>query len=186
MENGVCNIANGLHARGVETHVACLERAGAFATRIPGGETVHLLRKSSGFSPRAVWNLARLLGRLRPSLLHTHNLGPLIYAGLATLGGRMRRILHGEHSQLAPWELEPRRIHQRSRLYGACRAIHTVSRGQLTELVQLGFPAAKITSLPNGVDTVRFTKGDRLLAKQQFGIPTDAPRRRLGRAIWSI
>ena len=174
MENGVCNLAAGLHARGVETHVACLERSGAFAARIPGGGNVHVLRKGGGFSLRAVWNLARLLGKVRPSVLHTHNLGPLIYAGLATLGGRTRRILHGEHAQLAPWELEPRRLRQRTRLYRGCRAIHTVSRGQLDELVRLGFPSGKITSIPNGVDTARFTSGDRASAKQHAGLPDDA------------
>ena len=174
MENGVCNLAAGLVARGVETHVACLERSGAFAARISGGSNIHLLQKGGGFSLRAAWNLARLLGKLRPSVLHTHNLGPLIYAGLVTLGGRTRRILHGEHAQLAPWELEPRRIRQRTRLYRGCRAIHTVSRGQLVELGGLGFPVEKMTSIPNGVDTARFISGDRALAKQQNGIPQDA------------
>ena len=163
MENGVCNIAAGLLQRGFETHVACLERRGAFADRLPG--KVHVLGKRGGFSPRAVFNLARLLMCLRPPVLHTHNLGPLIYASLATLGGRTCRIIHGEHAQLAPWELEPRRLAQRHRLYRGCRAIHTVSKAQLDELVQRGFPAGKIRSIPNGVDTVRFSPVARTAGK---------------------
>lgn len=174
MENGVCNIAAGLDPLGIETHVACLERCGAFSSRIPGTRRIHLLYKSGGFSLRAAWNLARLLRRMRPSILHTHNLGPLIYAGIATLGGRTAKILHGEHSQLMPWELEPRRIRQRRHLYKACRAIHTVSREQVTELKELGFPASKISSIPNGVDTVRFSPGDRAAARIALGIPQTA------------
>ena len=174
MENGVCNIAAGLLPRGVETHVACLERRGAFAERIPSSSNVHVLGKSGGFSLRAVWNLARLIRRVRPALLHTHNLGPLIYASLATLGGRTCSIVHGEHARLAPWELEPRRIRQRHRLYRACRAIHTVSGGQRDELVRHGFAPATICAIPNGVDTGRFISGNRNKSRDEFGIPMDA------------
>ena len=163
MENGVCNIATGLQPRGFESHVACLERRGTFAERLSGN--VHVLGKRGGFSPRAVFNLARLLLRLRPSVLHTHNLGPLIYASLATLGGRTCRIVHGEHAQLAPWELEPRRLAQRHRLYSGCRAIHTVSKAQFDELIHRGFPTSKIRSIPNGVDTVRFSPVARAAGK---------------------
>ena len=175
MENGVCNIATGLESRGMETHVACLERSGAFSVRIPEPNRIHILHKTVGFSPRAAWNLARLLRRLRPALLHTHNLGPLIYGYLATLGGRTARILHGEHSQLAQWELEPRRIRQRHRLYRACRAIHTVSREQVAELRRIGFPESKICAIPNGVNTERFSPGDRIAARLALKIPVSAP-----------
>jgi glycosyltransferase involved in cell wall biosynthesis len=174
MENGVCNLANGLAARGIETHVACLERPGAFAQRIPVAANVHTLGKKQGFSVRATWNLARLIRRIRPSLLHTHNLGPLIYAGLGTLSGRLCPIIHGEHSQLAPWELTPRRLRQRSRLYGACKAIHTVSEAQKIELLGINFPPEKIRSIPNGVDTERFSPDERGKAKTKLGIPADA------------
>ena len=175
MENGVCNIAAGLETRGIETHVACLERSGAFSARIPGANRIHVLHKAGGFSLRAAWNLMRLLRKLRPAVLHTHNLGPLIYASLATLGGRTARILHGEHSKLAPWELEPRRIRQRQRLYRACRAIHTVSREQVAELASLGFPCSKISAIPNGVDTMRFSPGVREAAALALEIPGGVP-----------
>ncbi|MEK0449975.1 MAG: hypothetical protein RL088_2243 [Verrucomicrobiota bacterium] len=175
MENGVCNIAAGLEARGMETHVACLERSGAFSDRVPGTNRIHVLHKAGGFSLRASWNLARLLRKLRPAVLHTHNLGPLIYASVATVGGRTARILHGEHSQLAPWELEPRRIRQRQRLYRACREIHTVSREQVAELGSLGFPESKIFAIPNGVDTARFSPGSQEKAALALDIPGSAP-----------
>jgi glycosyltransferase involved in cell wall biosynthesis len=174
MENGVCNIAAGLRARGFDIHAACLERPGTFASRFGPGDRLHVLGKGSGFSLRATWNLARLLVRLRPHILHTHNLGPLIYAGLSTLGGRTARVIHGEHAQLAPWELEPRRLKQRHRLYRGCRAIHTVSKGQMDELVARGFSAKKLSSIPNGVDTERFSPKGKAAAKAALEIPQDA------------
>lgn len=174
MENGVCNIARGLAGRGIATHVACLERRGAFAERLPHPDYVHVLGKREGFSPGATWRLWRLLRTVRPAVVHTHNLGPLIYASLATLGGRLRPIVHGEHSQLAPWELEPRRIRQRRKLYRRCRAVHTVSQSQVEELARLGFSHSKLFAIPNGVDTERFCPGDRTAARARLGIPADA------------
>ena len=174
MENGVCNIAHGLAARGVTTHVACLERRGAFADRLPSPENVHVLGKGRGFSLRATWALWRTMRRVRPDALHTHNLGPLIYASLATFGGRTRPIVHGEHSQLAPWELEPRRLHQRRKLYRSCRAIHTVSSGQLEELHRLGFSHPHLAAIPNGVDVDHFSPTGRDAARATFGLPAEA------------
>jgi glycosyltransferase involved in cell wall biosynthesis len=174
MENGVCNIARGLAGRGVITHVACLERRGVFADRLPHPENAHVLGKRSGFSIGAVWRLWRLLRAVRPNIVHTHNLGPLIYGSLATLGGRMRPIVHGEHSQLAPWELEPRRIRQRRKLYRRCRAVHTVSPSQVEELARLGFSHPQLVAIPNGVDTERFCPGHRAEARATLGLPADA------------
>ncbi len=171
MENGVCNIANGLATRGIRSHVACLERPGAFAARLSSPENVHVLGKRGGFSLRAVFRLAKAIRGTSAALLHTHNLGPLIYASLATLGGRTCRIIHGEHALLAPWELQPRRIRQRTRLYRHCRAIHTVSDGQIEELLRLGLRHSCLVAIANGVDTGHFCPGDSAAEKARLKLP---------------
>lgn len=174
MENGVCNIAQSLVPEGIETSVACLERSGPFAARLPRPDRVEILGKKGGFSPKAVFALWRASRRLRPHVIHSHNLGPLLYSALATLWGRTCAILHGEHSQLAPWELEPRRIQQRRRFYRACRAVHTVSHAQREELVRLGFEPNQITAIPNGVDTDRFIPRDSVASRRALGLPEHA------------
>lgn len=174
MENGLTNLARALHPRGIETHVACLERRGAFADRLPRPEQVTILGKGGGFSPAAAWQLAREIRRLRPALLHTHNLGPLIYSALATGFGLSRPLLHGEHSRLTPEELQPRRLRQRRVLYGACRAIHTVSEDMRDELLSLGFAPRRVRAIANGVDLTRFAPGDRAAARARIGVPAEA------------
>ena len=174
MENGVVNMALALENSGFEMHVACLERRGAFADRLPHPERVEVLGKRGGFSPRAVLRLARAIQRLRPDVVHSHNLGALIYTALATGGGRLATVIQGEHSQLTPEELTPRRLRQRHSLYRACRAIHTVAHPMREELLRLGFPAEKISVIPNGVDTTRFAPGDRPAARCSFDLPTHA------------
>ncbi|MEP6667601.1 MAG: glycosyltransferase [Chthoniobacter sp.] len=174
MENGVVNLARGLESRGFETHVACLERRGVFSGRLPASSKVLLLGKSGGFSPGAAWRLARAITQLRPDVIHSHNLGPLIYSGLATAGGRRCPWLQGEHSQLTAEERLPRRLRQRRWLYRGCHTIHTVSTAMREELVACGFPAQKIVAIANGVDTGRFAPGGRIAARAALGVPPDA------------
>ena len=171
MENGVANVARGLSPEEFEIHVCCLERSGSFAQRLPQLENVHVLHKPPGFSPGTIWRLNRLIARLRPDIIHTHNLGPLIYGGLATGFGFLRPLLHGEHHLLQADELTHRRLRQRTVFYRACKKIHTVSGGVREQLLGLGFPAEKIVTLLNGVDYERFQTGDSRAARRQIGVP---------------
>lgn len=174
MENGVVNVANGLNVEEFDVQVCCLNRAGEFAARLRRPESVRVLGKPPGFSWRAALGLARLIAQVRPHVLHTHNLGPLIYGGLASGFGARCVVLHGEHSLLPPDDREPRRLRQRRWFYRACRRIHTVSAGSRDELVGLGFPGEKITVLLNGVDTERFCPASRAEARAKIALPGNA------------
>lgn len=171
MENGVVNLARGL-APEFETHIVCLTRRGEFAERLPA-EQVTALGKADGFAWSAVAQLGWHLLRLRPHLVHTHNLGPLIYAALATAGGRLFPILHGEHSLLTADETAPRKLAQRARLYRACRAVHTVAPIVREQLLSLGLKPRRLEVIPNGVDATRFTPGDRTATRRALGLPED-------------
>ncbi len=174
MENGVINMARALEPRGFQMHVACLARRGGFADRLPHPEHVSVLGKAGGFSLRAVVRLSEIISELKPAVLHSHNLGALIYTSLASGGGRRGALLHGEHSLFTPDELSPRRLRQRRWLYRTCRAIHTVAHPMREELLALGFPARKILVVPNGVDAAHFTPGDRSVARNALGLPAGA------------
>jgi len=174
MENGLVNTTRALTPLGFEIHVACLERRGSFADRLPFPDRVVVLGKREGFSFGATWRLARLIADLRPDIVHSHNLGPLIYSSLATLGGRRAALIQGEHSQLTEEERNPRRLRQRRWLYRGCRTIHTVSDAMRRELITCGFPAAKITAIHNGVDPAHFIPGEKPTARRALGVPVDA------------
>lgn len=175
MENGVVNIARGLPPGRFETHVCCLERTGPFAQRLPQPENVHVLHKPPGFSPRAAWQLNRLIARLQPDIVHSHNVGPLIYSGLGTVLGTNCRLLHGEHFLPQAKELSAKRVWQRRIFYAGCRKVHAVSDGVRLELVKAGVPGRKIVTLLNGVNHERFQPGDKTGARKKIGlVPADA------------
>lgn len=174
MENGVVNVASQLAPRGVRTQVACLRDRGSFADRLPDPASVTLLGKQGGFSLRSVRALSRLIGQQRPAVLHTHNLGPLIYASLATFGGLRVPILHGEHGQIQPQDLTPRRLATRRLLYRCCHTVHTVSGSLLEALRGMKLTSRRMTAITNGVDCERFSPAPaKGAAKGALGIPAE-------------
>lgn len=174
MENGVVNVARGLDPQQFEIHVACLERGGAFVERLPEPNNVYVLNKQPGFSFRTVFALAKLILKIKPDVVHTHNLGPLIYAALATAMGKTRPILHGEHG-FPQSQRTQNSLRQRRMLYGACKRVHAVSRGLADELIQFGMPADKIEVILNGVDTERFAPYALEGARREVGLPEAGP-----------
>lgn len=170
MENGVVNVANRL-APDHDVHVACIDLAGRMATRLGRPDRVHVLGRGEGFSLGATWRLARCLRRVRPHVLHTHNLGPLIYGGLASGFGSRVPVFHGEHAQFDARDLHPRRLRQRRFFYRCAREIHTVSEGQVRELAAHRLGTGKVRAILNGVDTDRFLPGDGAGVRAQLGIP---------------
>ncbi len=175
MENGVVNVANVLHGRGFDIHVCCLAKSGSFAERLPEPGNVHVLGKPEGFSLRTVWRLNRLISRIRPDVIHSHNLGALIYASLATWFGRTGVILHGEHGQPDDGVDGEKRMRQRTRYYRAAKKVHTVSSGLRAWLLERGFDSEQVIAIINGVDTEKFVAGDRAAARAKLGLPNDVP-----------
>jgi len=173
MENGVVNVSRALEQRGFEFHACCLSRAGKFAERFPNPGRVHVLGKTEGFSLRTIRALAACIRGVAPDVIHTHNFGPLIYTALAA-PGRKNRILHGEHAELTPAELAPRRKLLRKFLYHRVARVHAVSPSLRDKLISQGFPAKKIRLVVNGVDCAQFVPGPRGEARAATGLPPEA------------
>lgn len=171
LENGVVNVARRLHGQGFEIHAACLRFRGDFADRMPDQDKVVMLGKGSGFSIGASFRLLRYLLNTQADVIHSHNLGTLIYAIVATFGGLLCPIVHGEHGQLQPDDLKPKRMKQRRWLFRLCRSLHVVSSSVRENLVQLGLcKPAQVIVTPNGVDCDRYSPPDsKAAARQHLG-----------------
>jgi L-malate glycosyltransferase len=155
MEQQLVSLINRLDPERFHFEVCCLRHAGVNAVKLNDSVAVHALKKEEGFQWSTVRQLRTLLSR-RFDLVHTHNLAPLIYAVLATGGGRAAPIFQGEHSQFTPAEFTRKRVWQRRLLYRCTRAVHTVSAGQRDELLRAGAGHRRLVALLNGVDTERF------------------------------
>ena len=159
LENGVVNLINGLDADAFRHAIVALTTAKDFSNRIRRGDVqIHTLEKQAGKDPGVYLRLFRLLRHLRPSIVHTRNLGTIEGAMIARLAG-VPRCIHGEHG----WDIfDPE---GKNRKYRALRRLAspainrfvTVSRELESWLVSaVGIPQRKVQRICNGVDTERF------------------------------
>lgn len=107
--------------------------------------------KAGGFSPRSVWLLVCLVRETGAQIIHSHNLGGLIYAGLAKiiLCGSFR-LVHTQHSfvHLA----DKRRYVWYERLFvRLVDELACVSENTRKTYLELGAAARRTHVIPNGI-----------------------------------
>lgn len=159
-------VANRLSARGFDFHTCCLGEEGELAASMPRPDQVHALRRSDGWSLRTVAGLRHVFGQVAPDVIHTHNIGPLLYAAPAAWWGLRWSILHGEHSRIG-LKVGTRYGWLSRLLYTACRRVHTVSENQLGDLRSLGFVSQRRSlAVVNGVDLELFRPGASSVAEE--------------------
>ncbi len=175
LENGVVNLINRMPAETFRHCVIALTESTSFRERIAKADVaVHSIGKLPGKDPKAYLRLYRLLRKLKPTIVHTRNLGTLECLVVAWLAGTPVRI-HGEHG----WDIyDP---HGTSRKYRFLRRfvdrfVHrfvTVSEELAEWLIEIGIARGKITRICNGVDTERFHPREqaafRHLPAEKFG-----------------
>lgn len=125
--------------------------------------------KRAGFSFPTLISLLKIIFKDQVNIVHTHNIGPLIYAGIARVVSLGRfRIIHSNHS-FTELEAFPRyRIYEKifSKL---CSQIIAVSPEIMETYIKLGVPPEKLSIIPNGVDTnkeISLHRKDKIAVRQ--------------------
>lgn len=159
MENGLVNLVNRLPSHRFRHTIVPLTDTGRIAARIINPQVrIEPLNLRPGPLARALPTLWRTFRRLRPSIVHTRNVGTLEAQVAALLAGVPVRI-HGEHG----WEvhdlvgssvslLRTRRLLRH--FVHAQIALSMPTHAYLRERV--GVPDDRLHSICNGVDTERF------------------------------
>jgi sugar transferase (PEP-CTERM/EpsH1 system associated) len=174
LETLLVDAINRMPAHRYRHAVICLTDYTEFAQRItrPGVELV-ALHKPPGLELGTHKRLFKLLRTMRPSVLHTYNLGTIEYHATALLAGVPVRV-HAEHGRDASDPHGVNRKHNllRRLLVPAIDRYVPVSR-DLQRWLQgvVGIPQAKVELIDNGVDTERF----RPAAGEASNEPWNAP-----------
>lgn len=130
------------------------------------------LNKAPGWQPCLITQLVRLFRRLRPDVVHTHHVGPLIYGGLAARLARVPRLVHTEHDA---WHLEdPRRRRLQRLILALTRPRLVADARHVAEALRNHLRGWEPRVILNGIDTERFTPGDRDEARRNLGLPRQA------------
>ncbi|MFM2085683.1 MAG: hypothetical protein RLZZ237_552 [Pseudomonadota bacterium] len=159
LENGLVNLINHMPPGRYRHAIVCLKSATAFRQRLTAdGVEIISLDKREGKDPAHYLRLYRILRQLRPSLVHTRNLGCIEAQLLACLAGVRLRV-HGEHGR----DIDD--LHGTSHKYRLLRKLMrplvqqfiAVSADLGTWLVDtIGAAPSTVTQIGNGVDSVQF------------------------------
>ena len=157
MELAMCRVVNALQGRGIRGSVACLRGEAVIADRLDPAVEVHCLRSPPN-EPQLPWRLARLIRRLRPTVIHARNWGawPDVAAGRLLLWPPTPLIFsfHG-FGRTGPVPLRRRlafRVLARMTPY-----LVTVSEAAREMMVaEYAWPKGRTVVIPNGVDTELF------------------------------
>jgi glycosyltransferase involved in cell wall biosynthesis len=125
--------------------------------------------KRPGVDPALVLRLGALFRRLGAIGVHTHHVGPLLYAGAAArLAGVARRV-HTEHDA---WHLQDAKRRRLVRFaLAAANPVLVADAPYVAEAVARALSRPPPLVIMNGVDTARFSPGDRLAARRGLGLP---------------
>jgi glycosyltransferase involved in cell wall biosynthesis len=137
----------------------------------PLGDRLYGLDKPPPVNLATVLRLTRLFRELSPIAVHTHHIGPLLYGGLAARLAGVPRLIHTEHDA---WHLDLPRQRLLQRLALSFLRPRLVADAQIVaDALARAIPGSRPLVIPNGVDTARFSPGDRAAARRRLGLPSD-------------
>ncbi|MDH4071475.1 MAG: TIGR03088 family PEP-CTERM/XrtA system glycosyltransferase [Gammaproteobacteria bacterium] len=160
LENGIVNLVNRMPERSYAHAIVALAGCGEeFTSRIDRDRVQVLsIDKLPGKDLPAYGRMWRALRRLRPTIVHTRNLGTLDMQWVAAAAAVQHRV-HGEHG----WDAgDPRGLNPRSlRLRRACAPLIHRYVAMSMDIERwltrdVGIAGGRIRQIYNGVDTLKF------------------------------
>jgi len=175
LERVVLDLAREGQRLGQRVTVACVEKRGRLAPDVEGlGIAVVCADKPAGLRPATLLTMARLLRAARPDVIHSHQLGALLYGGLPARAMGIP-VVHTEHGKHYAGRRRNRWL-GRAAGWQAARFL-CVSQDIADEVrVNRVAPASRIGVVANGVDLAKFAVAvDTASLRATLGIPAGAP-----------
>jgi glycosyltransferase involved in cell wall biosynthesis len=177
LERNVLNQIRVGPPHGQEHSVICLERPGALAHDAEDlGARLITVGKPPGIRPATAARVAGALRRLRPDVVHTHQIGALLYAGPGAWLAGVPLVVHTEHGrQRYATRLRTRWLGRVAGRYAA--RFFCLTRDMAEAVVaERVVPRSKVRVILNGIDTAAYQQPcDSLGVRRALGIPPDAP-----------
>ncbi len=141
----------------------------AWPRLVPYANQLIFLDKKPGLRPALILALGRLFKDLDADVVHTHHIGPLLYAGLAARLAGVPKLIHTEHDA---WHLnDPRRCALQRAAIFLTRPRLIADAQTVADAMKSRLKTSSIRIVRNGIDTERFIPGDQEQARRQLGLP---------------
>jgi len=132
-------------------------------------DKIFFLNKKPGLQPLLIFRLVGIFIKHKAHAIHTHHIGPLLYAGLAARIARIKHLIHTEHDA---WHLNNlRRRKLQKRLISIIRPTLVADAKAVADKMSEFLNLDNIHIINNGIDTERFTPGDKSTARSKLGLP---------------
>ncbi|MDA0147615.1 glycosyltransferase [Vibrio sp. LaRot3] len=129
------------------------------------------LNKPQGLSYQCYRTLNKLFEIVKPDVVHTHHIGPLIYAGIAAKNAHVACRIHTEHDA---WHLtQPKRAFVQRVALKLAKPFLVADAQLVKQKLDERFDYPKTRVIKNGIDCDRFKPASQSLARQQLGLPLE-------------
>lgn len=157
MELGMARVINGLRDKDMRHSVACLKGEPRIAEHLPPTTEIHCLRSRPN-EPQLPARLARLIRRIRPTVIHARNWGAWPDVAVARfLAPPIVPLIFSFHGLGQAGYMPLRRRLASRALVRLTTCLFTLSEQSKRMLVaHWGWPEKRVDVIPNGVDTNRF------------------------------
>ena len=181
-ERQLVALATAMHRSGHDVAVACFYSGGAFERDLAaaGVPVIDLRKRGRWDNAGFLWRLWRVFRTRDPDIVHGYLTVGNLLSLLAKLAHRRTRVVWGVRSSYIDrtrYDWMSRLTFRLSRrLSGCADGIIVNSWAGAAHHAALGYPRARITVIPNGIDTqrFRFDAGARARTRAGWGVPDDA------------
>jgi len=127
------------------------------------------LEKAQGVQPAIVATLVKAFIGMKPDVVHTHHIGPLLYAGSAA---RIAGVPHRIHTEHDAWHLNnAKRRRLQNFALKAAQPMLVADASKVYHQLKGMFSHQDITTIKNGIDCEKFQIGSKQKARTLFGLP---------------
>lgn len=128
------------------------------------------LNKKPGWDYSVYRRLAKLFRKLKPLAVHTHHIGPLVYAGSAAKVCGIKKVIHTEHDA---WHLDNKKrcLLERIALYFV-RPTLVADADIVAQNMKNKLKRSEVHVIKNGIDIQHFNPGNATQARQDLMLPT--------------
>ncbi|WP_367989070.1 glycosyltransferase [Vibrio sp. NTOU-M3] len=131
------------------------------------------LNKKPGVQLSTLFQLKNMFNELRPQVVHTHHIGPLVYGGIAAKFADIKTRIHTEHDC---WHLNnPKHVRLQKWALALAKPTLVADAYQVFNLLNEQFQYPKLTTIKNGIDCKKFIPGLREEARIRYNLPLSRP-----------
>ncbi|EPE2669116.1 glycosyltransferase [Vibrio parahaemolyticus] len=132
---------------------------------------LHFLNKQPGFSVKTLGTLTAMIKGMKPDVVHTHHIGPLLYGGIASRLAGVPVIIHTEHDA---WHLNNKKAARLQSVLLKTVRPHVVADAHfVADQITTKLNYRDVCTIHNGIDCQKFQCGDRQAKRKHFGLPAE-------------